>query len=90
VRVRILGQYYNLRFVPNLGGKFGECDHPKKPQKEIRIQSGLSRERLIEILIHEGLHGGNWHLDEEFVDQVSADIAKIICNNAVWERITDG
>lgn len=89
MRVRILGKYWNLRRVPNLGKNHGICQHPEKTAKEIHIQSGLRGDQLMETVIHEVLHAANWHLDEEFVTDFARDVTKILKRKALWERIVD-
>jgi hypothetical protein len=89
VRVRILGKYWNLRRVPNLGSNKGICQHPDSAAKEIHIQSGLRGEQLLETVIHEVLHAANWHLDEEFVTDFARDVTKILKRKPLWERIVD-
>ena len=87
MRVKILGKYWNLRFVPNMGDKNGECDAPQTARREIRIQAGLRGQALIAAIIHEALHAGNWHLDEEFVTEFSEDASRLLRHKSIWERI---
>ena len=89
MRVRILGKYWNLRCVPNLGKNHGICQHPEKTAKEIHIQSGLRGAQLMETVIHEVLHAANWHLDEEFVTDFAHDVTKILKRKALWDKIVD-
>ena len=78
MRVKILGKYYNLKFVPNLGSCDGSCDHPEEPRKTIRIQSGLDEKVLCETIIHEILHGADWHKSEEWVEELALDITNTL------------
>jgi len=89
VRVRILGKYWKLRCVPNLGSNRGICQHPDSTAKEIHIQSGLRGAQLLEVVIHEVLHAANWHLDEEFVTDFAHDVTKILQRKSLWDKIVD-
>ncbi len=90
MRVRILGKHWNLRFVPVLGEKLGDCQHPEAAEKQIRIRSNLRGDELMETVIHEALHAANWHLDEEFVSDFAHDVTRLLKRKTIWERITDG
>ena len=53
-RIKILGKYYKLRFVPNLGEDLGQCDYPNETCKTIRIKQGQPVKEEFSTLIHEG------------------------------------
>lgn len=57
----------------------GECDRPDTPNRRISIRSGLKKDplALLETLIHESFHGGEWPLSEEFVTRAAKDAARI-------------
>jgi len=76
-RAKILDKQWQIRPC-RMRDNRGECDHPEKPGKEIRIDPDLRGEELLEVVFHEHLHAGNWSLDEEFVGQISADCARNI------------
>lgn len=56
----------------------GWCDPPDKPGKKILIREGLSPVEELEVYIHEQIHGANFALREEFVDQFAGDLARNI------------
>lgn len=60
----------------------GECDHPRTKGKEIRIDSRLGKPGcefdLLETIIHEAIHAGDWERDEQFVARHAKDIAKLV------------
>lgn len=56
----------------------GKCDSPDTPGKAIRAYRGLSDERLLTVVIHEMLHAADWTKTEEWVEEVSEDIARAI------------
>ena len=87
MRVRILGQYWDFAFAPNMGPNYGFCDYDKR---KIRVQSSLTGEQLIEIAAHEVLHAAEPNLTEEFVTAYSKDLAKILFHKLILARITDG
>lgn len=77
--VTILGKRYRLIFTGRmLKQAHGSCDSPKQKGKEIRIKRGLSEKRTLEVVIHEALHAADWHKDEEWVEGVADDIARIL------------
>jgi hypothetical protein len=77
MRVNILGKVWNLRFAPNMANR-GDCDPPTTRGKEIRILSSLRGEERLEILLHELIHAGGWHIDEEFVAGFARDAARAL------------
>lgn len=77
MRVRILGKNWRLSFKP-LRKDDGYCDPPDKCGKEIQVHSGLRGEQRLRVLCHEITHAGNWHASEEWVDEFSADLARIL------------
>lgn len=79
MRIKILGRYWNLRFVSNLGSNNGTCDSPQAKNKEIRVQAGLKEKDELEICCHEFFHACNWHtFSEEFVDQTAKDLSHML------------
>lgn len=56
----------------------GECDPPDAPGKRIRIKRGLSEFDHLDTAIHEALHAAGWWADEEWVDEVATDIARLL------------
>lgn len=79
MRLRILGRFWRLVFVPRLPQRSrGECDPPSLPGKEIRVVSRLRGEERLEILLHEMLHASQWHLDESYVEAIANDMARAL------------
>lgn len=76
MRVKLLGKWWKLLFIPMYFR--GECDPPNTKGKEIRIRKTLRGEERLEVLIHESLHAVNWSLDEEHVNEISQDIARLL------------
>lgn len=87
MRIRILGQYWNFGFAPNMGQNYGFCDYD---HRKIRVQSSLRGEKLIEIVLHELLHAAEPHLTEEFVTAYAREAAKTLCHKTIQARLTDG
>lgn len=77
MQIRLLGKRWKLRFT-RLQKVAGGCDAPTTPNKEIRIDSHLEGERLLEILIHECRHAADWSRDEEFIAEEAKDMARIL------------
>lgn len=80
MRVRILGKFWDFVRVPGnlLRGADGDCDPPSAKGKRIRVWDKLNGERELAVTIHEALHAADWHKDEEWVEQVGEDIARLL------------
>jgi len=59
-------------------GDRGMCSHPNKPGRTIWIRSDLEGLERLEVAIHEMLHAAMWHVDEEYIDEWGADIARAL------------
>lgn len=79
MRTRLRGKYWNLARVRNLEAR-GDIDSPSSAAKRIRISGEVEdgTEELLEVIIHECLHGLVWDLSEETVQESSQDLAKIL------------
>lgn len=75
-RLKICGRWWALRFTPHLRAHRGKCDPPDASGKAILIDSSLRGEELLEVLIHEQTHAGNWNLAEEWVEVFARDVAR--------------
>ena len=78
MHVTILGKRWKLRFTKLPRRTDGECDSPDDTGKEIRIRKTLGEADTLETIIHEALHAADWHKDEAWVEQVAADVARIL------------
>ena len=75
--VTVLKKRWRLRFC-RLKDRYGDCDPPDQPGKEIRICTGLSEQKELEVLLHEMLHCADWQKSEEFVEHVADDITRVL------------
>lgn len=80
MRVTVLGKRWQLKYCTNLGDARGKCDPPDSANKTIRILAGQQPQLELDTLIHELIHAGDWHRDEECVTQLATDIAA-----ALWK-----
>jgi hypothetical protein len=79
MRARILGKLWTIQTDARLpDGVYGDCDPPETPRRKIRLRKGMSERRHLEVLIHECLHAADWSKDEQWVGEVSRDIAVIL------------
>jgi len=84
MRIKILGKYWNLRFVTNLGlnenGEeyLGHTDHPDTPNKAIKVKLGQSTEEEFDTILHECIHVLFPQADEDFVHQSSNDLTRLM------------
>lgn len=74
--ITILGKRWRLVFCRMKD--FGDCSDPAEPGRVIRIRKGLCEKTELETILHEALHAADWHRSEEFVDEVSTDIARVL------------
>ncbi len=78
MRIYLRKKKYDL-VRSKLKNNWGDCSDPNKPNRKIRISDEIPNEsqRLLDVVIHEMMHS-IWDLDEEVVDQVSSDMARIL------------
>lgn len=82
MKIKILGTSWNLKYVNNLGKDVGgHCDFDGKT---IRICNGLDDYNELRVIIHEILHAADYYKDEEWVDDLSRDIAIILMKKLDW------
>lgn len=75
--VTILRRRWNLIFG-NTGKDLGFCEAPDKRNKRIVIKPTLTGEKRLSIILHELLHAAAWDHDEQWVQEVGDDIARIL------------
>ena len=57
----------------------GEIDPPSYTNKRLKISTRLRKnEEILEVLVHECLHGCFWAMEEDVIDQAAMDISKIL------------
>lgn len=79
MRVTLRKNTWNLVKV-DLGSRIrGEIDPATYKNKEIRISTRIkSKPEILEVVLHECLHGCFWDLEEAAIDQAAKDIAKVL------------
>lgn len=84
----MLGKRWRLVHVAGIKND-GDCDAPTTPGKTIRIRQALrGRDReYLETVLHELLHAADWHKEHEWVEDVSAAAARLLCR--LGFRLTD-
>ena len=60
----------------------GECD-PPGPRREIRIDPNLPVERLVVVLIHEGLQACLWDQGEDAVTETAESLGALLLGEVV-------
>ena len=78
MRVKVGNKYWNLLFTELDEETGGECDSPDTNGKQIRIATDLQKQDELEVIIHELLHAADWSKDEEWVEVIADDIARIL------------
>lgn len=81
MNIRIFGKNWIFRRclqseLPN--GVSAQTDAPTTPNKEMMISHKLKGQDELRVIIHELLHAADWYKDEEWVHQVSVDVARIL------------
>lgn len=57
----------------------GEIDPPSYVKKSIRLSTRLRKQQeMLEVLLHECLHGCFWDLDEDVIDKAALDISRVM------------
>jgi len=71
---------YKIRWVRPDPDTDGQCHPPtnRPVERLLEIDPNLKTKRLMEVLIHEGLHAGCWVLDEPAVTAIAEDIANLL------------
>ena len=75
MRVTILGKYWSFvrgRCPPDT---LGLCC---PTTRTLTVKPSLRGQRELDTIIHEAMHAGDWHKTEEWVDQFSTDLAKLL------------
>jgi hypothetical protein len=79
MRVKIGEKYWKMVFTP-VPDADGNCDPPTARNKHIRLPPRLKKDpkRLMEVVVHEMLHGSDWTKDESWVETTAEDIARVL------------
>jgi hypothetical protein len=79
IKITVMGQKAELVFA-KLGRQKarGLCDPPGDKPRRIWIDPRLEGKELAEVVIHECVHLACWFLEEDFVEQLAADIADVL------------
>ena len=59
-------------------GAYGRCDGPHIKNKTITVDPRISGQTELDTVIHECLHAAFWDMDEEAVEEVATDLARIL------------
>jgi hypothetical protein len=79
-QIQIRGKKFRVIFTDSLDEKHdANVDPPGTPYRTIYIRPHIAHDPhyLLEIMLHEALHGAFWDLSEEVVGEVAKDFAKI-------------
>jgi hypothetical protein len=79
MKVRLRGKYWELTRTKNLRSR-GDIDNPDVKSKKIRVSTKIEdeTEEMLEVIIHECLHGLFWDISEEAITDSAQDLAKIL------------
>lgn len=72
----MLGKYW--RVVEKEIEARGYCDPPSAQDKKIELHPDLRGEEHLATVIHEVIHAAIWSMDEEYVEELSTDLARIL------------
>jgi hypothetical protein len=57
----------------------GQIDPPAYQRKQLKISTRIKSEKeLLEVMIHECLHGCFWDIDEMAIDKAAVDISNVL------------
>lgn len=73
MRARIAGKPWRIQFLPVRYD--GQC---LLNRRVMEIRRSLDGRKLMETMVHEALHAAHWQIDEEYVHETAADIARIL------------
>ena len=83
----IRGRRYRIVNRPGWGN-LGYCEHPKSPGKRMSIPVRGDTQEALYTILHETLHAGLWDLDEETVEEMCHDQARLLWRLG-WRRQGD-
>ena len=74
MRIRLRGKHWDLVRVINIDAR-GDIDSPSIKDKRVRVNTKVkdNTEELLEVIIHECLHGLVWDLSEETVQESKSE-----------------
>jgi len=77
MRIKLRQTHWTLERM-DLGSNLrGNIDHPSRARRYIRISTRLKRnQEILEVLLHEFLHGCFWDMDEEVITEAAKDMAR--------------
>ena len=77
--VRLRGKLWRMARSKNLKAR-GDIDSAEVKSRRIRIASRVedNTEELLEVVIHECLHGLFWDMGEEAIHQAGVDLARLL------------
>lgn len=79
MKVKLRNNTWELVRVELPANVRGEIDPPSYVKKRIKISTRLSKQaEVLEVLLHECLHGCFWDMDEDAIDQAAYDISKVL------------
>jgi hypothetical protein len=73
-KVQIAGQPWIVQWA-SLRKTDGRCI---PADRLIKIRKGLTGEELVETLLHECMHGQQWHLDENIVEAAAKEMTELL------------
>ena len=79
MKVKLRGKYWELARTKNLRSR-GDIDNQGSRNKKIRISTNIENEteEILEVIIHECLHGLFWDIGEEAITDSAQDLAKVL------------
>lgn len=89
MRLKILNKFWGLVYQTFPKGQYGKCDAPDVTNKKIGVGRSLRGQHFLEIMLHETHHAADWYKDEEWIHDVAADQARIICRPEILQRLLD-
>jgi hypothetical protein len=87
--LKILGKTYVIKYCKVPEDRWGDCDSPNTPKRQIRISNKIKpdSQEFLRVLTHEITHAGDFTKSEEWVDQFSRDLCNILWK--IGYRIND-
>jgi len=79
MKIKLRDNTWSLVCVDLDAGVRGQIDPPVYANKQLKLSTRINKSKdILEVLIHECLHGCFWDLDEEIVDECALDIANAL------------
>lgn len=79
MKIKLRSNTWNLIKADLAPSVRGQIDPPSYTKKQLKISNNLKSDKeILEVFLHECLHGCFWDLDESAIEAAALDISKLL------------